>query len=345
MGEITPAALTIYDALSREGGVLVRGEQPYQLLPALSKTDRQRLKDSIEREGMLEPVVRDAVTGAVVDGHHREEIARELGLAVPYRDVYFASSEERQAYALAVNLVRRRLSDRQWGEMFTQLVEHRGVNRARGPKEAGANSVTVTELAQEQGVSQVTANRRMALAQGLAPNPEIARQFDEAQETATGRKKVPQSWATKVVEDPELRSAVETKQTSLVEAVKILKEREAAEKQERAAAEKQEREEARRREQVAAGEVSPTTEEVVGESNVELPQRPVSTEADKAPERLAKLNGQLSRVAASDAASVPRDTSDIEMALEVVGMLRSWVDDYEASLRARLRPNLSIVEE
>lgn len=56
------------------------------------------------------------------------------------------------------------------------------------PKGKDANSVTVTELAKEQGVSQVTANRRMALADDLGPYPEAARQFDEEQATSSGRK-------------------------------------------------------------------------------------------------------------------------------------------------------------
>src|SRR4051812_8423958 len=122
---------------------------------------------------MLEPVVRDAVTGAVVDGHQREEVARELGLKVLYREVYFASSEERQAYALAVNLVRRRLSDRQWGEMFNKLVLHRkekqgGTDRDELNSTTGA---TVALVAEEQGVARRTAFRRMALAKELAPYP------------------------------------------------------------------------------------------------------------------------------------------------------------------------------
>lgn len=332
-------ALTIYDELNGGGKAM----QPFQLLPKLSTTDRQRLKDSIEREGLLEPVVRDAVTGVVVDGHHREEIAKELGIEVRYRDVMFKDDSAREAYALAINLVRRRLSDRQYGEMFQKIVELRGGRFGQGSgNQHTTASGTVPEaeqVAKEQGIHIDTARRRMALARELDSYPEMGRQFDRAQETAAGKKTVPQKWVKEVAKDKTLAARVEAGHVTLVSAIKTLKDNEAQAKKEKEEQERREREEARREEQVESGEVSPTADELIDDDEApELPKRPVSTEADKTPERLATTNGQLSRVAASDVAQVPRNIDDVRMALEVVGGLEGWLADYRIALEKRLKP-------
>ena len=74
----------------------------WQLLPELSAEEFAALKADIAAFGLRVPIVVDAATGEVVDGHHRQRALDELraeGVKVAdYRDVRaFASDEERLA--------------------------------------------------------------------------------------------------------------------------------------------------------------------------------------------------------------------------------------------------------
>jgi ParB-like chromosome segregation protein Spo0J len=51
----------------------------YQFLPPLPPDQRQALKDDIAANGIQVPVLRDE-DGSTLDSHHREAIAKELGI-------------------------------------------------------------------------------------------------------------------------------------------------------------------------------------------------------------------------------------------------------------------------
>ena len=100
---------------------------PWQLLPDLSTDEFEALKADIAARGVIVPVVLDASTGAVIDGHHRLRAYEELRTAgvkvAPYpREVRtFVDDEDRMAVALSVNLARRHLTRKQRAELVTQL--------------------------------------------------------------------------------------------------------------------------------------------------------------------------------------------------------------------------------
>ena len=54
----------------------------YQLLPPLRPDERSQLEADIRKRGVLVPVELDE-EGRILDGHHRAEIARTLGLEIP----------------------------------------------------------------------------------------------------------------------------------------------------------------------------------------------------------------------------------------------------------------------
>jgi adenine-specific DNA-methyltransferase len=93
--------------------------QPYQLLPELSEAEFATLKADIAAHGVRVPVVVDADSGAIIDGHHRVRAFEELraeGIRVPDypREVRrFASEQERVDFVLAGNLFRRHLTREQ----------------------------------------------------------------------------------------------------------------------------------------------------------------------------------------------------------------------------------------
>ena len=98
----------------------------WQLLPALSGDEYEALKADIAAHGLRVPVVVDADTGAIVDGHHRQRAVDELagvGVKVPeYRDVRrFVDDDERVAFAVGANLFRRHLSRGQRSELVARL--------------------------------------------------------------------------------------------------------------------------------------------------------------------------------------------------------------------------------
>ena len=90
------------------------GDQ-YQLLPPLTDDEFASLKADIALHGVLVPVVIDADSGEVVEGHHRVRAWTELRserVTVPDypREVRrFEDDEARVAFVLAANLFRRHL--------------------------------------------------------------------------------------------------------------------------------------------------------------------------------------------------------------------------------------------
>lgn len=110
---------------SEPAGVVV--PEPWQLLPELSPEEYAALKADIAASGVRVPVVVDAETGAVIDGHHRLRAFHELraeGAKVPdypRQVVRFADDEERAGFVLAANLFRRHLTRTQRAELVAKL--------------------------------------------------------------------------------------------------------------------------------------------------------------------------------------------------------------------------------
>lgn len=82
--------------------------QAYQLLPALDEDQRASLRQSIEMNGILQPIEVDE-DGRILDGHHRAAIAAELGIACPSRTINNLDEAGKRKYAITVNLMRRQL--------------------------------------------------------------------------------------------------------------------------------------------------------------------------------------------------------------------------------------------
>ncbi len=122
---------------------------PWQLLPELSADEYEALKADIAEHGLRVPIVVDAATGEIVDGHHRQRALDELraeGVKVSdYRDVrQFANDEERVGYVLGANLFRRHLDRKQRAELVARLRE-RGWSLRRIGEVVGAGKSTVAD--------------------------------------------------------------------------------------------------------------------------------------------------------------------------------------------------------
>jgi hypothetical protein len=95
----------------------VSDEGLYQLLPPLSEEEHAALVADIQANGILVPVIVDQHE-AVIDGHHRQQIADELGIECPKVVREFSSDDERYEFALGLNLKRRHLSREQMRQLI-----------------------------------------------------------------------------------------------------------------------------------------------------------------------------------------------------------------------------------
>ncbi len=85
----------------------------YQLFDPLPDDDYQRLKDDIAERGILVPVELDE-TGAILDGHHRIRIAKELGIKdYPTLVRVGLTEEQKRCHVRALNILRRHLTKEQ----------------------------------------------------------------------------------------------------------------------------------------------------------------------------------------------------------------------------------------
>jgi hypothetical protein len=80
----------------------------YQLLPPLSQAEYDALRDDIAAAGIRQPIDVDE-NGVILDGHHRKQIADELGIECPERVVRGLAEFAKADYALTVNAARRHL--------------------------------------------------------------------------------------------------------------------------------------------------------------------------------------------------------------------------------------------
>lgn len=94
----------------------------FQLFDALDSATESALIESIERFGVLVPVVTDQ-HGTIIDGHHRSAIADKLGVKYRTDVVRVADDDEARDIACTLNAARRHMSVKQRREVVTALRE------------------------------------------------------------------------------------------------------------------------------------------------------------------------------------------------------------------------------
>lgn len=96
--------------------------ETYQVMPNLTDTEFEGLKESIKNHGLLVPIEYDE-HGAVLDGHHRLRALRELGREKQHSRVIRSGLDEpdKIAHALALNVHRRHLTTDQRAEAVLKL--------------------------------------------------------------------------------------------------------------------------------------------------------------------------------------------------------------------------------
>ena len=81
----------------------------FQNMPPLSTEEYSELEASIKEHGIQVPILIDE-DGVVIDGHHRQKIAQELGIRCPKRQATDKTESEKRTLALSLNVHRRHLT-------------------------------------------------------------------------------------------------------------------------------------------------------------------------------------------------------------------------------------------
>lgn len=111
-------SLTIIDGRTDRS----REAAPFQVMPPLSAAEYAELRADIEAHGVGVAIIVDA-DGRVIDGHHRQKIAKHLGIPCPSTTVVGYSDAELRDMAYRLNLHRRHLSQQQKREALAASIE------------------------------------------------------------------------------------------------------------------------------------------------------------------------------------------------------------------------------
>jgi len=124
-----------------------------ELLPPLSKSERNALTRSVRQDGVKQPIL-ILPDGRIIDGHHRWEIALGLGKDVPCQ-VEDIPIDHAFALALALNWARRQMTEPQWAEIRKQIEKDEDLQKelVRQLREQG---MTQAETAINLGIAQPT---------------------------------------------------------------------------------------------------------------------------------------------------------------------------------------------
>lgn len=123
-----------------------------QLFDALPEPIEDALKASIQRFGVLVPVVRDQ-HGRMIDGRHRARIADQLNVKYRVDVVNVADEDEAREIQRTLNADRRHLSGEQLREHMVFLAEQ--------TNEAGVGKYSENTIAHVVGVDQSHVNRTL----------------------------------------------------------------------------------------------------------------------------------------------------------------------------------------
>ncbi|MWA02178.1 hypothetical protein F8568_017710 [Actinomadura sp. LD22] len=96
-------------------------DQPYQLMPPLTAEEYSALRDDIRERGVMVPVVKDQ-HGNTLDGHHRQQIADELGITYRVDIVQVRDDDEARSLARMYNLARRHLTREQKRQLIADEI-------------------------------------------------------------------------------------------------------------------------------------------------------------------------------------------------------------------------------
>ena len=121
----------------------------FQNMPPLSPEEYSELEASIKEHGIQVPILIDE-DGVVIDGHHRQKIAQELGIRCPKRQVIDKTESEKRTLALSLNVHRRHLTREQKRALIAESIKaDPQLPDLQHAHRTGASDKTVTSVRRE----------------------------------------------------------------------------------------------------------------------------------------------------------------------------------------------------
>ena len=173
----------------------IQQDHTYQFFQPLSDEEYTALKRDIEARGIKVPIELDN-DGNILDGHHRWEIAQELGLPeekIPTVTRDDLSTEaDKIAHVLKVNLLRRKsVSPLTQAKCILALKEARGFDTTTNHNRHTARDDRVSLLWEELGLNPRSGQRYLQWYEELKDHPELCEQVEsEAKTIAQARREV-----------------------------------------------------------------------------------------------------------------------------------------------------------
>ena len=138
--------------------------------PAMSEQEFQELKDSIEVNGVLNPItIHDNM---VIDGWHRYKAANELGMDCPETDL--DESIDPRDFVLAQNKNRRHITMAQLAIATTEVYKWNPVGRPNNSLLSKELNKTTAELAELSGASISTIEQAKSVLKNASPEVQEA---------------------------------------------------------------------------------------------------------------------------------------------------------------------------
>src|SRR5215510_3281676 len=170
-------------------------DHTYQFFQPLSPQEREALKEDIKQRGIQVPIELDNA-GAILDGHHRWDIAQELGLPeaqipIVVRDE-LRTEADKIAHVLKVNLLRRKsVSPLTQAKCILALKEARGIDTTTNHNGNTPRADTLSGLWEELGLNERSGRRYLQWYEELKDHPALCQDVEDEKKTiAQARREV-----------------------------------------------------------------------------------------------------------------------------------------------------------
>lgn len=159
-------------------------------LRPLTPEEKHDLRESLQREGCLQPILVWKEERTIVDGHHRYAICQELGISFNIQNMPFDSREQVLDFIVSHQFGRRNLSPLQTkyyrGREYLRFKSSHGGNHVKAPSAHFEHlAKTAERLAKKHGISSATIRRDAAFAQEVDALPP-----EQRQEVLSGNRKL-----------------------------------------------------------------------------------------------------------------------------------------------------------
>ena len=147
-------------------------EEFRSLCPPLTEDEKRRLTESIQQLGVRDPVT--TWNDTIVDGYHRHDICRQLGIPCPSRKIAFADRQAAKKWIIENQLARRNLTDIQRAYLIGQ--EYHAIKQpCGGRKEDRPNGSSKRAVGRKHGIAHMTVARHATFSKAVDSLPESCR--------------------------------------------------------------------------------------------------------------------------------------------------------------------------